>query len=122
MSHRRRSCIIASGRDAEDRVGGEPSGDVGEGLIDAVSKEQIVIVLPGYNSVAHNSLPVDHSAPIGGPEEHHGEVSLHLAGLLESQDLEEFIHGAHPPRCHHQGLAVIDHPEFASEEVMIFEG
>lgn len=56
-------------------------------------------------------LPVDNALPELHADEHHGQVLVHLARLLEREHLEELVERAHAPRRHDECLAVVRHPE-----------
>ena len=92
------------------------------GLARRIGKAEEIEVLRRHHAAVDEVLEVDEALPELRIIEHDGQRVVHLAGLAQRQDLEEFVHGAEAAGKHHERRGAHGEMHLAHGEIVEAEG
>eukprot|EP00756_Hemistasia_phaeocysticola_P052710 Hpha_TRINITY_DN2798_c0_g1::TRINITY_DN2798_c0_g1_i1::g.110320::m.110320 len=96
-------------------------GDVLKRFVDVIGEQHGLHLSRGDNTPVGQELPVDGLLPVGLANEHDGEGGL-LSRLLQCDALKQLVKRSEPTRARNEGLAGVEHPVLAGEEVVEGKG
>ena len=89
-----------------------------EGVFGGVDELELVEIFRRDRAGVRKGLEVEDTVPVFAAVDDDQNFLRQLVGLRESEDFEEFVHGAEAAGEDDESLGEIGEPEFAHEEVM----